>query len=245
MNTKKIPLRFNYKDYYERDAGRVDMTDLEETRRYKDSRRFQTISDLFPVRLGLTVLDVGCGDGVFLVYGELRGFNMTGLEISTTRVKRAKQLLRSKGIYADVVVGDVNKIPFNDGVFDVVVASEVIEHVPDPLAAVSEMKRVVKSGGSVVAAVPYKEKIIYDQCIHCGKFTPRNGHLHSFDVPKIIELLKSVGLKDMSYYRCVSLRTPFWGRVGKKLPYFVWKILDRFFTRLGDEANWVIARGKV
>lgn len=241
---KGVP-SFNYKDHYERDADRVNMlTGMGHWREYRDLRRFQTILDSFPRKSGLSVLDIGCGDGAFLAFAASRGFKVAGLEISEKRVRRAKIFLSSRDISADVVVGDVNKIPFRDKTFNAVVASEVVEHLPVPLAAVSEMRRVSKPGGLVLVAVPYKEKIISDQCIHCGKLTPRNGHLHSFDISALTKLLENAGLKDVSSYRCVSLRTPFWGRVGKKLPYFIWKLFDRLFTQLGDEANWIIARGR-
>lgn len=243
--------KFDYRSHYERDADRVNMlTGISPWRQYRDSRRFQVILDSFPRKANLSVLDVGCGDGAFLKLCGDRGFEVTGLEVSEKRVARAQKFLRSKSIRADVLAGDINKLPFEDRAFDVVVASEVVEHVVDPERAVSELARVTKEGGKVIITVPYKEKPTFDQCIHCGKLTPKAGHLHSFDIPKSKKLMASAGLRNIDYRLCVPQRTPFW-KVGRRLPYFIWRHSDRLFTYLGDKltltplmANWILVRGE-
>lgn len=86
---------------------------------------------------GLRVLDVGCGDRpydpIFCGAAELVGFDRAG------------------NSRADVH-GDVDAIPVADGSFDLVVCLQVLEHVPDPAAAVQELRRVVRPGGRVLAS---------------------------------------------------------------------------------------------
>ena len=84
---------------------------------------------------GLELLDVGCGDRPYeeLLRGAARivGFDVPG------------------NVHADLH-GSIDAIPVDDGSFDVVLCLQVLEHVPDPAAAVRELRRVVKPGGRVL-----------------------------------------------------------------------------------------------
>jgi SAM-dependent methyltransferase len=84
---------------------------------------------------GLRVLDVGCGDRPYdaLLAGaaEIVGFDRPG------------------NPYADLH-GSIDAIPVEEGGFDVVLCLQVLEHVPDPAAAVRELRRTVKDGGRVL-----------------------------------------------------------------------------------------------
>src|SRR5713101_4469562 len=85
---------------------------------------------------GLRVLDVGCGDrpyeGLLSGAAEIVGFDVPG------------------NPHADLH-GSIDAIPVEDASFDVVLCLQVLEHVPDPEAAVRELRRVVKKDGLVLA----------------------------------------------------------------------------------------------
>jgi ubiquinone/menaquinone biosynthesis C-methylase UbiE len=100
---------------------------------------------------GKTVLEVGCGTGRFSQCIASLGANLTVLDIGPNLVKAVSERLSCRG-----VVGDACKLPFPDESFDLVVSSECIEHTPDPLAAIRQMCRVCRPGGTVCLTTPNK-----------------------------------------------------------------------------------------
>jgi ubiquinone/menaquinone biosynthesis C-methylase UbiE len=105
---------------------------------------------------GLRILEVACGRGGLI--GELvrRGAVVTGCDFSFSALYvTGEKLVRSvPGLRASMVQGDVQKLPFADGCFDVVISCETIEHVPDAQGATKEMHRVTRTGGRLFLTTP-------------------------------------------------------------------------------------------
>jgi SAM-dependent methyltransferase len=97
---------------------------------------------------GGAMLDVGCSMGYLLEAGRRLGMTASGVDVS----QYAADHCRSLGF--DARVGTLEKLPFDDASFDVVVMKHVLEHTPSPLVALDEVKRVLKPGGVVLVAVP-------------------------------------------------------------------------------------------
>lgn len=95
-----------------------------------------------PPRPGALLLDVACGGG--LLAPHLDGYTHVGLDLTAS----ALDLARRHGVEA--VRGDAAALPFADRAFDVVVAGEMLEHVPDTAAVVAELSRVLAPDGTVV-----------------------------------------------------------------------------------------------
>jgi 2-polyprenyl-6-hydroxyphenyl methylase/3-demethylubiquinone-9 3-methyltransferase len=95
-------------------------------------------------RPGSLLLDLACGAGLLAPHVEAKGHRHVGLDLSVTALPQA----RGHGVVP--VRGDVQRLPFADGVADVVVAGEVLEHVPDLPATVAEACRVLRPGGTLV-----------------------------------------------------------------------------------------------
>jgi SAM-dependent methyltransferase len=94
------------------------------------------------------ILDAGCGSGRNMVELAHHG-TVTGVELSPTSVALARD--REAG---EVVEGSILEMPFGVGSFDLAVSLDVIEHLEDDLAALRELRRAVKPGGSLLVTVP-------------------------------------------------------------------------------------------
>ncbi|GLW65464.1 hypothetical protein Arub01_37080 [Actinomadura rubrobrunea] len=106
------------------------------------------------LRSGARVLDVGCGPGTITVGLAERAApgHVTGLDASEQVVKDARRYAAERGIgNVTFVTGDVYALAFPDGVFDVVHAHQVLQHLDDPVRALREMRRVCRPGGVVAA----------------------------------------------------------------------------------------------
>ena len=90
------------------------------------------------------VLDVGCGIGDFIAYRP----NTVGVDVNTSAVAWC----RSRGL--DVRLMDSDNLLFDDASFDGVMLDNVLEHLPDPSKLLSEIRRVLTSGGHVIVGVP-------------------------------------------------------------------------------------------
>ncbi len=114
---------------------------------------------------GSDVLDVGSGPGTITVDMARRVIpgRVVGLDSAQTAVTSAT---RSAGGLSNVtfIAGDATAIPFEDDSFDVVHAHQVLQHLPDPVAALREFRRVVKPGGVVgVREVDYIGTVWYPE----------------------------------------------------------------------------------
>jgi SAM-dependent methyltransferase len=95
-------------------------------------------------------LDVGCGTGAAgRTVANAYGCRVVGLDSSTTMVTEA----RARGL-TEAVVGDAQRMPFDDESFDGAWADRTFQHLDDPAAALRELARVVKDGGVLVVADP-------------------------------------------------------------------------------------------
>jgi SAM-dependent methyltransferase len=94
------------------------------------------------------ILDVGCGTGANLLmlsqYGDAQGVDVS---------EDALAFCRERGL-ENVKLGAAEKLPYDDGTFDLVTALDVVEHLDDDLAGLREMRRVLRPGGRVLLFVP-------------------------------------------------------------------------------------------
>ena len=103
------------------------------------------------VGVGDRVLDVGCGEGAFTAELARAGAHPIGIEVTDEPLRRARALHPELELRAVRAHGPWE---LQDASFDVVWAGEVIEHVLDTSAWLSEVRRVLRSGGKLLASTP-------------------------------------------------------------------------------------------
>ena len=114
------------------------------------------ILDSIEIADGSTILDVGCGTGVFLELGKQKHANTKFVRIDPDEraLEIAKQRLSQKNLEVELIQGYAEALPLDDNSVDHCFSSLAIHHVPDEhkLKATAEIYRVLKSGGRVVIA---------------------------------------------------------------------------------------------
>ncbi|MDR1995925.1 methyltransferase domain-containing protein [Azonexus sp.] len=134
----------------------------------------QAICDYWPDGVR-TVLDVGCGDGkITHVLAERTKASFHGFDGSREALSR----LRLPSTH-----GDISKLPFDDQIFDLVLTTDVFEHLPDEIehTAWREIFRVARDW--VFFAVPFREELLDATtiCSRCGKHYHVNWHRRAYD----------------------------------------------------------------
>jgi SAM-dependent methyltransferase len=111
-----------------------------------------TLLDAARAGTGDRLLDVGTGTGTVAALARARGARVTAVDAEPSMLELASR--RVPG--AEFREATLPRLPFDDGAFDVAVANFVINHVGDPVAAVRELRRVVRPGGRVAVTIwPY------------------------------------------------------------------------------------------
>jgi len=149
------------------------------------------------VHAGDRVLDVGCGEGAFCAELEAAGARPVGVEVAERALERART--RHPGLRFELVAAH-GPLPFDDAEFDVVWASEVIEHVADTARWLSELRRVLRSGGRLMVTTPYHGRVKAAVVTLAGfesHFDPLGQHLRFYTRRSLRALLEGFGFEEI------------------------------------------------
>jgi SAM-dependent methyltransferase len=157
-------------------------------------RRMKLVTSLCPVPGRL--LDVGCGDGMFLKTAKALGWEVTGTELSPCSADAGSGL--------DVLRGEVWEVELPEAFFDVVTGWHVIEHVCDPRRVLAELYRVLRPGGWLVLATPNLHDYLFRAAYLMARLKPpplyepdeRELHLFHFSSATLAKLVSSAGFRD-------------------------------------------------
>ena len=201
------------------------------------------------------ILDAGCGDGRFTqIIKKVIGSKVKGLEYSKAGIK----LCKDKGL--DVRFADFNdKIPFGDGMFKVIYAGEVLEHLYDPDRFLEECFRILKDDGHLIITTPnlcnwynrvlmlfgiqpvFIETSTIDTRVGAGilKFMKKDhhpvGHVRIFNATALEDLLK------LHNFRLVKKQGEVFEHFPSKLSF-----LDKFFSNFYSlSSGFVVVARKI
>lgn len=106
------------------------------------------------INAGSTVLEVACGPGLVALEVAKKAKKVYGIDIAPLTIGEAKKKARKMGIKnVEFSVEDAYALPFNSDMFDVAICNSSLHNMMEPQKALSEMKRVLKPGGRLIATV--------------------------------------------------------------------------------------------
>jgi SAM-dependent methyltransferase len=162
---------------------------------------------------GQRALDLGCGLGDFTAELARAGVDAVGADIAHAAIERASG--RHPGLEFRVVPLD-GPLPFEDGAFELVWASEVIEHVADTAVWLSEVRRVLVPGGGLLLTTPSHGRVpVFVRGV--DRFSePLGDHLHLYTRRSLAQLLHEFGFGSVRVRAVggvpVLSRTSLWGQ---------------------------------
>lgn len=176
--------------------------------------------DRLGLRPGERLLDVGAGFGRHAFEAARRGAAVTALDYAadeTAATQATFTSMREAGELdgveePSIVQGDATALPFVDGAFDVVVTSEVLEHVPGDTEAIAEMVRVLRPGGRLAATVPAWLPELVNWKLADDYHAPAvpGGHVRIYTATELQAKLRAAGLVLDGRHRAHALHSPYW-----------------------------------
>ena len=157
----------------------------------------------FPISADDHVLDVGCGEGVFIAFCAGRGAEVTYADIDAARIEAVTARLQgSKARATHPLVSDANPLPLPDAYADKVIGMEVMEHVDDPAAFLRELVRVGKPGALYLLSVPDAASERVQQHLAPPGHFEKPNHINIFSREDFERLVTEAGLviEHRAYY---------------------------------------------
>jgi len=207
-----------YRDFYEYEADTYAIgEESEEAWRHRRT----LVRRLLPARVPGAVLDAGCGDGALSrdVAQATGAPSVVGLDLSVRRALRAG----TKGTGVSFTSGSIYDLPFADGRFELVLCTDLLEHLDDPQRAMNELVRVSRRW--VIVSVPYSIRIEKTLCPHCNRDYFLYGHQHSFGREGLERLARTAGARVDRFEHVIPM---FECRRYKWFPPLKWLIWSHF-----------------
>lgn len=176
--------------------------------------------DFDRLRVGLRTrfIDVGAGAGRHSYEALRRGAVVTAFDLDEVELKGVDDMFGAMveagevppGGSGDTRVGDVLDMPYADGSFDVVVASEILEHVPEDDRAIAELVRILSPGGILAITVPrwLPERICW--ALSDEYHANEGGHIRIFKADELQAAVESHRLEMTHRHYAHALHAPYW-----------------------------------
>lgn len=153
--------------------------------------RLRTLGHAFRkhIKPGSRVLDVGSGYSIFFLITTEWDFKMTCCDLDSAAMRKMSGLVPKW----EWVVADAADLPWDDASFDVVYAGEIIEHMPDPASALSEWRRVLAPGGTLILSTPNRDRLLARA--NNREMPVHPEHVREMNLPELEAALTSRGFE--------------------------------------------------
>jgi SAM-dependent methyltransferase len=163
-------------------------------------------------------IDVGAGAGRHSYEALRRGADVTAFDMDADELAKVAEMFGAMelegevppGGTAKVQVGDALALPYDDGWFDCVLASEILEHVPEDEKAIAELVRVLAPGGTLGVTVPrwLPERICW--ALSDEYHANEGGHVRIYRADELVGKLAAAGVELTHRHHAHGLHAPYW-----------------------------------
>jgi SAM-dependent methyltransferase len=192
--------------------------------------------DRLQLMAGERLLDLGCGGGRHAFEAMRRGARVVAIDSDAAEVKDAAALAAAMEIEDEAtlvsggkgaaVVADALSLPFADGVFDRVIAAEVLEHISPDRVAMAELVRVLRPGGTMAVTVPRWLPELVCWALSDDYHNVPGGHIRIYRRAALSRRLEAAGLELYAHHHAHALHTPYW-----------WL---KCAVGVGDDQHWLV-----
>ena len=174
--------------------------------------------DLLGLKSGESLLDLGCGAGRHAYEGLRRGAHVVALDSNEDELKNVDYLgttmIDEREAHPEATMktvhGNALDLPFEDGFFDRIIASEVLEHIVDDTRAIGELYRVLRSGGTMAVTVPRFFPELVNWSLSDRYHSVEGGHVRIYRKSQLEERLTKAGFLVTGHRYTHGLHSPYW-----------------------------------
>lgn len=197
------------------------------------------------MRPGHRILDLGCGEGRHTHEAARRRAQTVAVDMARGELQRTKYVVRlmqrrreAEGD-AEFVLADAERLPFPTAVFDRIICSEVLEHIPDHRAGLRELRRVLKPRGALALSVPTCATEALYWRLSWEYWHSPGGHIRVFRPAQLAADMREAGFRLFALRHKHALHTPYWllrcafglRREDACIPRAYYWLLERQITR--------------
>ncbi|MFT4300014.1 MAG: class I SAM-dependent methyltransferase [Aeromicrobium sp.] len=174
--------------------------------------------DRLRVGRGTRFIDVGAGGGRHSFEALRRGADVTAFDLDEVELKGVADMFAAMKLEGEVPpggdgrveVGTILDMPYEDGSFDVVLASEILEHVPEDVRAIRELVRILAPGGMLAVTVPrwLPERICW--ALSDEYHANEGGHIRIYTADELQDKVELAGLTFLHKHHAHALHSPYW-----------------------------------
>ena len=170
------------------------------------------------IKPGYRVLDIGCGDGRHIcALARFENVVAVGADRDVAALKNTMDKLnfeKTAGLQGNgqwgLCVADITSLHFPDASFDLVICSEVLEHIGDHEKAVRELLRILKPGHQLVVSVPryWPERLCW--ALSKDYHDVEGGHVRIYKKQELVQLFRQHGVRKLAEHYAHSLHSLYW-----------------------------------